>query len=236
MKILVMIPTYNERDNIRKLVEEIIKLNRNLDILIIDGDSSDGTSEIAEQLAKKYIQVKVVRLQGRCPEGLNRKEGYAYALAHNCDYLLEMDADLSHDPQEIPKFLEAIKECDLVIGSRFIRGGAQVERSFLRRVGSRLANMYIRRMLNIKDILDCTSGYRCYRKSSLEKISLDDLSLTGSAALIKVLFRYIKIGSTVKEIPIVYRERQFGKSKKNSPWFMIEALWIVFKLRFNVFA
>ncbi|MDP2278132.1 MAG: glycosyltransferase, partial [Nitrospirota bacterium] len=161
----------------------------------------------------------------------SRRDGYRYALMNNYDYIIEMDADLSHDPDEIPKFLEEIKKCDMVIGSRFINGSKQVGRSIFRRLGSRFANFYIRKMLNINGIYDCASGYRCYRRSVLEKVDLSEGSFTGPAALIKTLFRCYQSGFKIKEIPITYQERQSGKSKKSSPWFILEALWTVFKLK-----
>lgn len=228
-----MIPTYNEKENIQRLVERILNLNLNLNLLIIDDNSPDGTGEIAEELAKKYSQVRVIHRYGKRSEGLSRRDGYRYALMHNHDYTLEMDADLSHNPEEIPKFLEQIRKWDVVIGSRFISGSKQVGRGIFRRLGSRLANFYIRKMLKIKNICDCASGYRCYRKEVLEKIDLDDVSFTGPASLIKMLFKCHKLGFKIREIPVTYREREFGKSKKNSPGFFIEAFWTVFKLRFH---
>lgn len=233
MKILVVIPTYNEKENIQKLVEKILNLNLNLNLnlLIIDDNSPDGTGEIAEQLARKYNQVRVIHREAKRSEGLSRRDGYRYALAENYDYIVEMDADLSHTPEEIPRFLKAIGEWDVVIGSRFISGSRQVGRSIFRRLGSRLANFYIRKMLKIKNVYDCASGYRCYRKEVLEKIDLDDVSFTGPASLIKTLFKCYKLGFKIKEIPITYREREFDRSKKRSLGFIIEALWTVFKLR-----
>jgi dolichol-phosphate mannosyltransferase len=230
MKILVIIPTYNEKENIQKLVEKILNLNLNL--LIVDDNSPDGTGEIADELARMYSQVKIIHRQDERSEGLSRRDGYRYALTYDYDYILEMDADLSHNPEEIPKFLQQIRECDVVIGSRFISGSKQVGRSIFRRLGSRLANFYICKMLKIENIRDCASGYRCYRREVLEKINLNDINFTGPASLIKLLFKGYELGFKIKEIPITYWERKFGRSKKNSPWFIIEALWTVFKLRF----
>ncbi|MEK6737471.1 MAG: polyprenol monophosphomannose synthase [Planctomycetota bacterium] len=229
MKILVVIPTYNEKENIQELAEKI--LNLNLSVLIVDDNSPDGTGEIAEELAREYSLVKVVHRSGKPSEGLSRRDGYRYAIMNNYDYIIEMDADFSHNPEEIPKFLEQIRDWDVVIGSRFINGSKQVGRSIFRRFGSRFANFYIRKMLKIENIRDCGSGYRCYRRSVLEKVDLSEGSFTGPASLIKTLFRCYQSGFKIKEIPITYRERQFGKSKKSSPGFIIEALWTVFKLR-----
>ncbi len=243
MKTLVVIPTYNEKENIQKLVERILNLNLNL--LVIDDNSPDGTGEILEQLKIKNEKLKIIHRKDKRSEGLSRRDGYRYALEHNYNYILEMDADLSHNPEEIPNFLETIREWDVVIGSRFISGSKQLGRSIFRRLGSRLANLYIRKMLKIKNVYDCASGYRCYRREVLEKIDLDDMSFTpldksapgyltgftGPASLIKTLFKCYKLGFKIKEIPITYREREFGKSKKNSLGFIIEAFWTVFKLR-----
>lgn len=231
MKILVVIPTYNEKENIQRLVEKILHLSLSLSVLIIDDNSPDGTGEIADKLASEYSPVKVIHRSGNPSEGLSRRDGYRYAIINNYDYVIEMDADFSHDPEDIPKFLEQIKEWDVVIGSRFINGSKQVGRSIFRRFGSRFANFYIRKMLKIENIRDCGSGYRCYRRSVLEKVDLSEGSFTGPASLIKTLFRCYQSGFKIKEIPITYRERQFGKSKKSSPGFIIEALWTVFKLR-----
>ncbi|MDP2268652.1 MAG: glycosyltransferase, partial [Deltaproteobacteria bacterium] len=167
MKTLVVIPTYNEKENIRKLTEKILNLNLNLnlDLLIIDDNSPDGTGEIADTLAREYSSVKVVHRTGKPSEGLSRRDGYRYAIMNNYDYIMEMDADFSHNPEEIPEFLEQIREWDVVIGSRFIKGSRQVGRSIFRSSGSHLANIYIRKMLGIKGIYDCGSGYRCYRRN-----------------------------------------------------------------------
>lgn len=200
-------------------------------VLIIDDNSPDGTGEIIDKLAKEYSSVKVIHRSGKPSEGLSRRDGYRYALMNNYDYIIEMDADFSHDPEEIHKFLEQIREWDVVIGSRFIEGGRQVGRSIFRRYGSYLANLYIRKMLSIKGIYDCGSGYRCYRRSVLERVDLSEGGFTGPASLIKTLFRCYQSGFKIKEIPITYLERQFGKSKKSSPGFILEALWIVFKLK-----
>jgi len=248
MNTLVVIPTYNEKENIKNLVEKILNLpppspyssppggeggvREDIDVLIVDDNSPDGTGETAEQLAKKYPQLKIIHRKDKRSEGLSRRDGYHYALTHNYDYIIEMDADLSHNPEEIPNFLEAMGKWDVVIGSRFINGSKQVGRGIFRRLGSRLANFYIRKMLKIKNVYDCASGYRCYRREVLEKIDLDDVSFTGPASLIKMLFKCYKLGFKIKEIPITYQERRFGKSKKKSLGFIIEALWTVFKLRF----
>ncbi|MBI4708525.1 MAG: polyprenol monophosphomannose synthase [Candidatus Omnitrophica bacterium] len=233
MKVLVVIPTYNEKENIQKLVEKILNLDLNLSVLIIDDNSPDGTGEIVDKLAREYSSVKVIHRSGNPSEGLSRRDGYRYAIINNYDYIIEMDADFSHDPEEIPKFLEQIRGWDVVIGSRFIEGSRQVGRSIFRSSGSYLANLYIRNMLGIKGIYDCASGYRCYRRNVLEKVDLSEGSFTGPASLIKTLFRCYQSGSRIKEMPITYLERQLGKSKKSGPGFLMEALWTVFKLRFK---
>lgn len=210
MKTLVVIPTYNESDSIESLIKKL--LSYNLDILIVDDNSPDGTWRIAQEISKENNQVKLLRRTGKRGRGLAGIAGFKYALEHLYDYIIEMDADLSHDPTDIPKFLEAIKTCDVVLGSRLVKGGKQIGRSFYRRLLTSLANFYIRLILGI-NIRDCNSGFRCFKRKVLEDINLDALTSTGPDIVQEILYMaYIK-GFKIKEIPIVFAERKLGSSK-----------------------
>ena len=213
MKILVVIPTYNEKENIQRLVEKILHLSLSLSVLIIDDNSPDGTGEIADKLASEYSPVKVIHRSGNPSEGLSRRDGYRYAIINNYDYVIEMDADFSHNPEEIPKFLEQIRT-----GMWLLAQGLLMEVSRSDGVSSEdleaVLPIFIFVNAKIENIRDCGSGYRCYRRSVLEKVDLSEGSFTGPASLIKTLFRCYQSGFKIKEIPITYRERQFGKSKE----------------------
>ena len=214
MKALVFIPTYNEKDNIKNLIQEILKLNLDLHILVVDDESGDGTVEILDKIVRSDPRVSVIHRKGERGRGLAGREGFKYALKQDIDYLIEMDADFSHHPRYIPQFLQAITDCDVVIGSRWIKGGSVCGRPWQRDYFSGLAQFFCRFILGL-DIRDGTSGYRCFKKDVLEKIDLDNFLSKGPSIVEEVNYHVQKKGFKVKEIPIIFYQRRQCSSKLN---------------------
>lgn len=216
-KTAVVIPVCNERKNILGLLKKIIALYPSMKIFVVDSESTDGTGETVKRFSVMYPQVNLIKTEKRNrgnERGMAIKKGFCTALSKGAEVIVEMDADFSHDPKEISEFLSCIKSFDMVIGSRYVTGGSEAGRSILRRIASRLANSYIRKMLHIKKINDCTSGYRCYKKRALESIDIESIkSKEGTAALIETVYRAKEKGLKIKEIPIIYRNRKYGYSK-----------------------
>jgi dolichol-phosphate mannosyltransferase len=213
MSSLIVIPTYNEKENIARLVEVIMSLPYPISVVIVDDNSPDGTGIIADKLSKKFERVKVIHRKGKGGRGSACIEGFQYALKQEQDinYIFEMDADFSHDPKEIPKFLENIENYDMVIGSRYTEGSKIVNWSKLRRIFSKLANFYARSLLKIP-ITDYTNGYRCYKKDVLNNIDFNKINSTGYVVLSEMAYQIAKKGYKIGEIPIVFVNRKRGES------------------------
>ena len=217
MKTIVMIPTYNEKENIGKLINQVLALKiENLEMVVIDDSSPDGTAEIVKGIASKNKKVHLILRTKNKGRGYAGKAGYKYALEHNADYIIEMDADFSHNPEYIPELLKKIKECDLVLGSRAVKGGKEVGRNIIRMVITKIANFYIRTLLGL-NVKDTNSGFRCFRRSVLENIGVDKITSKGPSIVQEVLFRAHLKGFKIKEIPILFRERKVGTSKLGIP-------------------
>jgi dolichol-phosphate mannosyltransferase len=211
MKPVVMIPTFNEADNIETLIEAILALSRTIEILVVDDDSPDGTAAIVEALAQREPRVHLLLRthdRGRGKAGI---AGFLKALQLGADCVIEMDADFSHHPRYIPAFLEAITRWDVVVGSRALRGGEERGRTLLRRIITKAANFYIRALFQIK-VRDCTSGFRCFRRKVLETIALEKMVSLGPSIVEEVLYACHRRGFTITEIPIVFEDRMRGKS------------------------
>ncbi len=232
MKTLIIIPTYNELDNLRPLITEIFSYTPQTDILIVDDNSPDGTGKLADELSAANPQIHVLHREGKLGLGTAYIAGFKYAIAHQYDAAFEMDADFSHDPKYLPNFLEAIQDADLVIGSRYIAGGDTPNWSLLRRFISGGGNIYARFMLGLP-IHDCTAGYRCYRRRVLETIDLDTVQSQGYAFQIELLYRVRKHGFKIVETPIVFLDRRVGKSKMSRKIFL-EGFVFVFRTRFGL--
>jgi len=232
-KTLVIIPTYNEIENIETVLEKTFSLNLDLDILIVDDNSPDKTYEKVEEIidSKQYGN-KLHILLRNAKEGLGKAyiAGFKYALEREYQNIIEMDADLSHDPKYLHTFLEKIKENDLVIGSRYVEGGGSVHWSALRKLVSYGGCLYAKTILGI-DIKDVTGGYKCFRREVLESINLDTLITTGYAFQIEMNYRAAITGFRVTEIPIIFEDRVAGKSKMSKKIF-IEAFFKVLVLRY----
>lgn len=234
-KKLVIIPTYNEKDNIEKILNSIFALKiPDLDVLVIDDNSPDGTADIVRKLMEKNSRIHLLQRKGKLGLGTAYVEGFRYALQRDYQYIFEMDADLSHDPREIPNFLEAIKDADLVIGSRYLTGVNVINWPLMRLFISVMANKYTR-VITGMPITDCTSGYKCFRRTVLESIPMDQVRSNGYSFQIEVHFKVWKRGFRIKEIPIIFYDRTVGSSKMNRK-IVFEAALMVWKLRlFSLF-
>lgn len=210
---LIIIPTYNEKENIEQIVLEIFKYACDANILIVDDNSSDGTSEIIDNIAGNDNRVTVMhRMSGR-GRGLAGVDAFKEALKRDgIEYILEMDADFSHHPKYIPLFLNEIKDADVVIGSRYVDSGKDSERSFVRIIMSKLVNLFIRKYMGF-NILDCSSGYRCFRKEALNFIDWDRMISVEPSIIEEVLYECKLKRYKIKEMPIVFQERRLGKTK-----------------------
>lgn len=230
-KALILIPTYNEAENIVKLINEIFSLKLNdasIDILVIDDNSSDGTSKLVKEL--KNSHVFIINREKKMGLGTAYIRGFKYAFEHNYDYVFEMDADFSHDPKSIPEFFENIKEADLVIGSRYLNGIAVVNWPLSRLLISIGASIYTR-MITFLPVNDVTAGYMCYRVDALRTINLDSVKSNGYSFQIEMKYRMWKKKFKLKEIPIVFIDRRAGVSKMSRK-IVYEAAFMVWKLRF----
>ncbi len=231
MKTLIIIPTYNEKDNLRLLLQEIFQYAPKTDVLIVDDNSPDGTGELADELAAQNSQVRVLHRTGKLGLGTAYITGFKYALDHGYDAAFEMDADFSHDPQYLPDFLRLIEEADLVIGSRYIEGGATPNWPFLRRFISGGGNIFARTVLGLP-IHDCTAGYRCYRREVLQSIDLDSIRSRGYAFQVELVYRVWRQGYRIVETPIIFVDRRVGQSKMSRAIFF-EGFLFVLRTRFG---
>jgi dolichol-phosphate mannosyltransferase len=221
----VIIPTYNERDNLEPIVTRIRSAVADADILVVDDNSPDGTGEIADKLAAVDPHVHVLHREGKAGLGAAYIAGFGWALERGYDVLVEHDADGSHDPADLPGMLAALDEADLVIGSRYVPGGTTVNWPKSREFLSRGANVYARLMLGI-DVHDVTAGYRAYRARTLRGIGLDEIMSQGYCFQIDLTLRTAQEGFTITEVPITFTERARGASKMSRA-IVAEALWRV---------
>src|SRR5947209_5633871 len=231
MKTIIIIPTYNEIDNVRPLLQEIFLHAPDTDVLIVDDNSPDGTGKLADEIHDEDSRVKVMHRAEKAGLGKAYIAGFKYAIEHGYDAAFEMDADFSHDPRYLPDFLRAIENADLVIGSRYVAGGGTPNWSPVRRFISGGGNIFARFMLGIP-VHDCTAGYRCYRREVLESIDLDTVQSQGYAFQIEMAYRVLQKGFKIVETPIVFLDRRVGKSKM-SRQIVIEGFTYVLRTRFS---
>lgn len=231
-KVFIIIPTYNEKDNIEPLIRKILSLNiNNLKIIVVDDSSPDGTGEIVEKIKENEPRLEIVHRSGRMGLGTAYIEGFKKALNSGAEYIFEIDADFSHDPLAIPFFLEKIIQVDLVLGSRYVWGGKIKNWNLFRRLISYLGNLYARFILSLP-FKDLTGGFKCYKRGVLEAIDLEKLDSEGYVFQIETTYFAYKKGFKIKEIPIIFTERKQGRSKFNIKIFL-EAFWKVLVLRFK---
>jgi dolichol-phosphate mannosyltransferase len=227
---LVIIPTYNEAENIEPVVRAVLASDPRLEILVVDDNSPDGTGDRADGLAKAEPRVHVLHRTAK--EGLGRAylAGFEWALARPFAYVFEMDADFSHDPRYLPRFLAEMDDgADLVLGSRYVEGGGTVNWGVARQLISRGGSLYARTLLGV-GTHDLTGGFKCFRRETLEGLDLPTVRSTGYAFQIELTYRAIKRGFQVREIPIVFEDRRVGKSKMSRKIFA-EAAVMVWRLR-----
>lgn len=232
MKVLIVIPTYNEKDNIKKLIPMIKKYLPKSDVLVVDDASPDGTGAAVKALAKANKNVRLMERKGKLGLGTAYVDGFKYALAHNYDFVFEMDADFSHDPKYLPEFMDAVKTSDLVIGSRYINGISVVNWPISRLILSKFANFYARTITGVP-LTDLTSGFKCYNSKVLKAINLDSIHSDGYAFQIEMHYKVWKKGFKIRETPIIFIDRHAGSSKMSRK-VMMEAAWIVWKLKLGL--
>jgi len=236
MKAMVVIPTYNERESLPRLIQRISEVDREfglgLYITIVDDNSPDGTGELAEELAKENPRMYVIHRPEKLGLGSAYIAGFKYAIEQGMDYIFEMDADLSHDPRYLPEMLERIEGADVVLGSRYLHGVRVNNWSFRRLLLSKLANLYVQFVAPLP-IEDSTSGYKCFRREVLEAINLDRIHSDGYCFQIEMTYLAYKKGFRIVEIPIIFFERQGGYSKM-SKRIVLEAFWLVIKIRLGL--
>jgi dolichol-phosphate mannosyltransferase len=228
-----VLPTYNEAPNVeafvRAVLPQLASAASEYHVLVVDDSSPDGTGEIADRLAAELPQVEVLHRTRK--EGLGRAylAGFRYALDAGAEFVLEMDSDFSHDPQDLPRLLEAAQHADLVLGSRYVRGGGVTDWGLTRRLISRGGSSYARHVLGIP-VRDLTGGFKCFRRAVLEKLDLGSIHADGYGFQIELTYWAIKEGFRVVEVPIRFRDRQAGVSKMSAR-IAVEAVWKVPALR-----
>lgn len=230
-RVLIIIPTYNEAENLEPMVEAIQIQSRDLHILIIDDNSPDGTGEIADRLSREYSTVHVMHRPGKMGLGTAYIAGFQWAIKQNFDYVLEMDCDFSHDPKYLLKLVDKMDECDVVIGSRYTSGGGTVNWSPLRKLVSAGGNLFARLILGL-GVRDCTAGFKCYRRQVLETIPWHQVNLEGYAFQIATIYYSQRQGYRIQEIPIMFVDRRVGQSKMSSR-IVLEAFQYVLVTRWN---
>jgi len=231
MKTAIVIPTYNEKENILSLMQRLLALKNISHIIVVDDNSPDGTGLEVERLSRIYPQIHLIKRPKKMGIGLAYQSGFRYAVAMDVDYIIQMDADLSHDPKYIPEFLEQAKKADVVIGSRYIQGIHVVNWPFDRLILSYMANLFTRFMLGFK-IRDWTSGFKCSRKEALKEIPFERTKADGYAFQIEMTEFYLRKKFIIKEIPIVFVNRSVGSSKMEDK-IIREAFFTVLRLGFE---
>lgn len=230
---IVIIPTFNEKENIEKIIRAIFSLDEPFHILIIDDGSPDGTASIVKELQKEYpISLFIIERRGKLGLGSAYLTGFKWALEKRYDYIFEMDADFSHNPQDLIKLYSVCKDgADLAIGSRYCNGVSVINWPISRVVMSYFASSYVRAVLGMK-IYDTTAGFKCYRRNLLDTIDLEKIKMRGYGFQIEMKYNAFKLGFRVKEVPIIFIDRTEGTSKMSSGIFG-EAFWGVIKMRFR---
>ena len=231
MKTLIIIPTYNEYQNLPSLVHEIFSYVPTTDVLIIDDNSPDGTGKLADEMSQKNPHIHVLHRQGKLGLGTAYIAGFKYAIARGYDAAFEMDADFSHNPRYLPDFLRTIQQADLVIGSRYVPGGSTPDWSITRRLISSCGNIFARFILGIP-VHDCTGGYRCYRREVLQSIDLETVQSQGYAFQVELTHRVQKQGFIIVETPITFMDRRLGTSKMSRK-IVLEAFMFVLQTRLS---
>lgn len=229
-RVLVIIPTYNEKENIEKIISAVLKICSTSDVLVVDDNSPDGTGSTVKSIQKKTDRVHLFEREKKLGLGTAYVEGFKFGIKKRYDYLFEMDADFSHDPEDLPRFLEEIQKADLVIGSRYKNGVSVVNWPILRLLLSYFANVYARIVTGVP-VKDLTAGFKCFKREVIESIDLDSIHSDGYGFQIEMNYWTFRKGYRIKEIPVIFVDRRSGESKmsKRIIW---EAFWLVIRLRF----
>lgn len=232
---VVIIPTYNEKENIEAIIRKVFSLEGGYHILVIDDGSPDGTASIVKKLREEFPnRLFIIERNGKQGLGTAYLTGFKWSLDHDYDYTFEMDADFSHNPDDLPRLYEACRDCGgVAIGSRYCDGISVVNWPLGRILMSYFASKYVRRVLSMK-VHDCTAGFKCYSREALSTIDLDDVRMKGYGFQIEMKYTAWKLGFKIVEVPIIFVNRKLGTSKMSSGIFG-EAFWGVIKLRFRKF-
>lgn len=229
MKTIVVIPTYNEKDNVTRLAGTVLAQHADIQILFVDDNSPDGTGKIIDGLVSGNDRIHVLHRVGKLGLGSAYREGFKAALSMGADYIIEMDADFSHDPEVLPVFISAAQNSDLVIGSRYLNGVSVVNWPIRRLILSYFASVYTRWVTGLQ-LRDCTSGFKCFRRSALESLDLGKVRSDGYSFQIEMNYRCMEKGLKITEIPIIFIDRHAGSSKMSRK-IVREAVLMVWKLR-----
>ena len=231
---LVCLPTYDERENLEPITRAILQATPEVEVLVIDDNSPDGTGELADRLAAGEPRLHVLHRPGKAGLGKAYLAGFAWALEHGYELVLEMDADFSHNPSYLPRMLELAGEADLVLGSRNVAGGGTLNWGIGRKLLSRGGSIYARTILGVR-VRDLTGGFKCFRRQVLEAIDLPTVECSGYAFQIELTYRALRKGFRVVETPIVFEDRRVGQSKM-SRRIVLEAITKVWSIRRSSFA
>jgi dolichol-phosphate mannosyltransferase len=229
MKAVVIVPTYNERDNLPRLLPRILEQGPEIHALVVDDNSPDGTGALVDEMAESEPRIHAIHRDGKRGLGTAYVTGFKWALDHGFDYVFEMDADFSHDPDDLPRLLAAAREGDVAVGSRWVGDGGTRNWSLLRTFISRGGSRYAKVILGVP-VNDLTSGFKCFSNYVLSSLDLDSIHSNGYAFQVEVNFRCHKLGYQITEVPIVFVDRRVGQSKM-SAWIVLEAMAVVWKLR-----
>jgi len=228
---LVIIPTYNELENIRNIVSEVLKQDARIEVMVVDDSSPDGTGAVVKEMMQAEPRIHIIERPGKMGLGTAYVAGFKYAIAGSFDCVVEMDADFSHDPNMLPEFLRRIEEHDLVLGSRYIKGVNVINWPMKRLLLSYYANVYTRSVTGMP-VRDATGGFKCFRIEVLKAINLDAIRSNGYAFQIEMSFKAYRKGFRVHEIPIIFMDRRVGVSKMSKK-IVREAVTMVWRLRFQ---
>lgn len=231
---IVIIPTYNEKDNIERIIRKVFSLVHDFHVLIVEDNSPDGTAQIVKEMMREFPgRLHIEERKGKLGLGTAYIHGFKWALKHSYEYIFEMDADFSHNPEDLPRLRDAVAsgEADLAIGSRYITGVNVVNWPMSRVLMSYYASAYVRIITRMK-VRDTTAGFKCYSRNVLETIQLDDVRFMGYAFQIEMKYSAWKLGFRIVEVPIIFTDRTMGESKMSKHIFK-EAVWGVIRLRFK---
>jgi dolichol-phosphate mannosyltransferase len=225
---LIIVPTFNERDNLPRMAAKLLSLPVPVDVLVVDDNSPDGTGKVADELAVRHPQIHVLHRAGK--EGLGRAylAGFKWALENKYEFIFEMDCDFSHNPDDIQTFLEAIKDADLVLGSRYVGGIRVINWPLGRLMLSRSAGKYVSLVTGMP-FSDPTGGYKCFRRRALQAVNLDEIRSNGYSFQIELTHRLWRQGYKIVEVPIIFTDRTHGQSKM-AGGIVNEAFWLVWRL------